>query len=229
LSSGPKPEQPFLFLRNDGFWNLHFPAGTPERARVIPNVTSLRDSACHASLDPDLYQRLADPELRAELTGVILNQWWPETIQADLITRLGLETRETGAMASRRSAIRSAEFRIRVLENYRHKCTMCGFAVLLNGQPFGLEAAHIRAIQFKGPDQVDNGFALCRIHHVLFDRGAVSVDDDQKVILSQKLIVQDDELFRSITSSRGKRIAKAVNTEPKREYMRWHRSQVFLE
>jgi len=226
--SGPKSEQPFFYLKSDGFWILHLPAKAPEAARGRPVISVLRDPNCFAQLDSGLHGKLSEPQFRAQLAEEILRQWWPETIQEDLIERLALECRSVVPGEGRRELVRSAEFRIRVLRNYRHKCTLCGFTAMLNGQPFGLEAAHIRALQFGGADKVDNGISLCRIHHVLFDRGAVGIDQQRRILLSERLTIQEDDLFMTVARSKGKQIAAAVSEEPRQEFFDWHRREVFL-
>ena len=50
--------------------------------------------------------------------------------------------------------------------------TTCALAATNGWQPLGLEAAHIKWFQARGPDVVQNGLALCSLHHKIFDLGA---------------------------------------------------------
>lgn len=36
-----------------------------------------------------------------------------------------------------------------------------------------------------GPDSEDNGVALCTLHHKAFDRGALGLDDDRRILVSE--------------------------------------------
>jgi putative restriction endonuclease len=59
--------------------------------------------------------------------------------------------------------------------------------VLLANVSMGVEAAHIKWHQFGGPDVEANGFALCALHHALFDRGTFTVDPSGRIELSEQL------------------------------------------
>ena len=66
---------------------------------------------------------------------------------------------------------------------YGHHCQMCGTRLECPAGPYS-EAAHIRplGIPHDGPDMEDNILCLCPNHHVLFDNGAISVEDDLSLI-----------------------------------------------
>ncbi|MCW6004106.1 HNH endonuclease [Micromonospora sp. CPCC 205371] len=63
------------------------------------------------------------------------------------------------------------------LNDYR--CQVCGLRLETPTGPYA-EAAHIRALgrPHDGPDRLSNILCLCPNHHVLFDTGAIVVDDD---------------------------------------------------
>lgn len=66
------------------------------------------------------------------------------------------------------------------------RCAVCGFDVRLGTSQLGIDAAHIKWHQAGGPDVVPNAFALCVLHHKLFDRGVFSVDQGHRVIVSEQ-------------------------------------------
>jgi putative restriction endonuclease len=49
----------------------------------------------------------------------------------------------------------------------------------------GVEAAHVRWFAFDGPDSLDNGLALCVLHHKLFDLGVMGLDHQLRIRLSE--------------------------------------------
>ena len=51
-----------------------------------------------------------------------------------------------------------------------------------------IEAAHIRAVQEKGPESPRNGIALTRTVHWLFDRHLVALEEDGRILQADKLI-----------------------------------------
>lgn len=63
------------------------------------------------------------------------------------------------------------------LNDYR--CQVCGLRLETPTGPYA-EAAHIRALgrPHDGPDVLSNILCLCPNHHVLFDTGAIVVDED---------------------------------------------------
>jgi hypothetical protein len=51
----------------------------------------------------------------------------------------------------------------------------------------GIDAAHVRWFAFDGPDTLDNGLALCVLHHKLFDLGVLGLDPKLRVQVSAAL------------------------------------------
>jgi putative restriction endonuclease len=66
---------------------------------------------------------------------------------------------------------------------HKFQCQVCGIRLECEGGPYA-EAAHIRALgsPHNGPDIIENVLCLCPNHHVLFDNGAISIDDDFSLI-----------------------------------------------
>jgi putative restriction endonuclease len=74
---------------------------------------------------------------------------------------------------------RSPQFRAVVLAAYRHRCAICGLQLEL------VEAAHIVPHAHpKGLDVVENGVALCALHHKSFDIGLLYFDDSYSIMLN---------------------------------------------
>lgn len=78
-----------------------------------------------------------------------------------------------------------------VKKHYDHACQVCGIQI---STPAGYyaEAAHVRALgaPHNGPDTSDNIICLCPNHHVMFDQGVFSIDDDLNLIgIKGKLFV----------------------------------------
>ena len=66
-----------------------------------------------------------------------------------------------------------------VKEIHNYTCQICGLRLDCVGGPYA-EAAHIRPLgePHNGPDEISNLLCLCPNHHVLLDRGALTIDDD---------------------------------------------------
>jgi HNH endonuclease len=89
---------------------------------------------------------------------------WRRFRDDDILNDLGL------SVPFARHRRRSGAFCNDVLKAYGHCCAVCGYDVRVGRAVLGLEAAHIKWFQAGGPDAVDNGVALCSIHHKALGR-----------------------------------------------------------
>lgn len=233
--SAEGPHMPFYHLGNDGgFWLLS-PRLAKQTAR--PPLTFFRDPACFATFaDERLFQRLRDdPDARARAAATLLTCHWPESWHEEILTDLDLPRMRTEA--ERRAGSRdqpdrrrSRRFVEETLANYHHRCAICGFHALLARQPFGLDAAHIRWVANDGPDEPDNGLALCKIHHHAFDRGAIGVDPaSRRILLSRAFSLQGDENPGFFAALEGTvlRPPRTDTPPPAEHHLAWHHANIF--
>ena len=110
---------------------------------------------------------------------------------------------------------------------WRHRCAFCGFGVQIDASDLALEAAHIRWCQAGGPDSLSNGLACCSVHHQAFDRGAITISDERRILVSCRLHGSGrlEEFFLSL---HGTALAKPARKEalPDAAFLEWHRTQV---
>lgn len=222
---------PFTRLRGDGFWTL---------SRDVPNdrVGDLRAAPVYGQFDPRLDDALlGDPDLiRRAALEVTLGQF-PASMVADVLEAVGLE-----AVAPRDSVVavgesprhrdrrrRSAAWRQEILDAWDRSCAFCGYDGSLGGTPVGLEAAHVRWFNFDGPDELDNGVALCSLHHKLLDRGALGFASPDVVVVSKSFTARGS-VARSIYDLHRRRLRPRVGTAlPAESHVSWHCEQVFRE
>lgn len=93
--------------------------------------------------------------------------------------------------------VRNSQLALDVKEIYDHSCQVCGIQLPVLGG-FYSEAAHIKGLgePHNGPDVLENLLCLCPNHHVLFDKGAFSINEDFSIVgLSDysKLVVKNDK------------------------------------
>lgn len=90
-----------------------------------------------------------------------------------------------------------------------------------------MEAAHIRWNQAQGPDQVNNGLALCSLHHKLFDRGAYTLDSSLRVHVSDEINGTGAE--ETLWAFHGKTIRRPRQEllYPDLDHVDWHVREVF--
>lgn len=225
---GPKrrdyfPNMPFWRLRTDGFWELENTEGCkPRKGNIQPTKRELIENNVRGGFDKSSYQTLlVTPGLINKLAQQIMTERFPESLQILLADRLGFDF--TSLLKAR-----DPRFREIVLRAYHSRCAFCGYDLRLDGALVGLEAAHIRWKQYGGPCEVNNGLALCSLHHSAFDMGAIGINEDMTIRVSggvnrstvvdqlfwqregQKLFLPRDKIFW-----------------PAERFVEWHRGQVF--
>jgi putative restriction endonuclease len=122
---------------------------------------------------------------------------------------------------------RSAAWPSRILTAWDRQCAFCGFDGQLGAGSVGIEAAHVRWFNFDGPDEMDNGLALCSLHHKLFDRGALGLSDDLRIDVSPAFTART-EAGKRIYDLLGRPLAPRPGTRvPATDHIEWHRTQVF--
>ena len=219
------PEFPFWYLKNDGFWSVKDADEIPYRSgKSQPTKKGLLAHEAVGEVDEELWEELErKPDLIPQLSSILLEEHWPASLHQDIIDFIGLNM----AQASLRRA-RNPEFRLEVLRAYERRCSICGYDARLGDSLFGLEAAHIKWHAYGGADTVPNGLALCSLHHVAFDRGAIGLDDELRVRISQD-VVGGDEVSRFLVDFNGAQLKepqdKSLNPAP--EFLAWHRKWVF--
>ena len=220
------PEYPFWRLQNDGVWELSEGA---DRLRRRQNQTDalkselIKHKVC-GSFPVKLFDALIkDQRLLAEVAENILEKNFPPSIHEDILHAVGLDIWQK---TTRRK--RDPSFQHRILVAYEYKCAICGYDVRLNNVSIGLEAAHIKWHQAGGPDTEDNGLALCVLHHKILDRGAITLDEDYKILVSQ-LVNGSRGLQDLLLCFHNQRIRmpQSFAFYPNRRYISWHQEQVF--
>jgi len=125
-----------------------------------------------------------------------------------------------------RRTIRDRIFRTRVLNAYDRRCAFTGFQFINGGGRAEVEAAHIKSVQEKGPDVVQNGLALSGTVHWMFDRGLLTIADNAEILLSNQ--INDVDGVRKILLSDGRaQFPDEPRNQPDPAFLRWHRENCF--
>jgi putative restriction endonuclease len=216
---------PFTHLRTDAVWELS--SDVP-----MDRVTPLIENGVTGQFTSAIEETLArNPSRIPMLARQIVDAQFPSTVAPDVLLAVGfdpdlVDAASTGVVTGLRQRRRSAAWRAGILAGWDAACAFCGFDGSIGGAPVGIEAAHIRWFNFDGPDDLDNGLALCSLHHKLFDRGVLG--------LSDQLQVQVSSAFRAVGTGRdvyelhGHQLNPRPGTQvPAERHIAWHRSQVF--
>ena len=115
-----------------------------------------------------------------------------------------------------------------ILRIYEHRCAICGWDGILDDTSLAIEAAHVRWHAAGGADVADNGLCLCTFHHKAFDRGAITLTDDCRVLVSQH-VRGSHGLEEWLLRFAGTPISSPLFGEPapSAQNLGWHRQEVF--
>lgn len=123
-------------------------------------------------------------------------------------------------------AVRDRAFRQVVLRAYDERCAFTGLKFINGGGRAEVDAAHIRPVQFNGPDIVNNGIALSGTAHWMFDRGLIGLSDEFEILVSRQ--VNDIDSVRSFINASGRAILPARAADrPHPKFLGWHRENCF--
>ncbi|HCB34850.1 MAG TPA: restriction endonuclease [Acidimicrobiaceae bacterium] len=235
-----RTHSPFHWLQCDKLWNVATEEGIPSKPA---RATLLRAKAV-GQLNSKFEKRLGcSSSLLYDVAEELLIANWPESLHDAICEAVGLwlirhemeaarerarSVRATATPAKRR---RDPQFRSDVLHAYLHRCAMCGWDAKLGDRPVGLEAVHVRWWAHGGPNATQNALCLCSIHQELFDRGALGITDDRRVVVSDQFAGSGDPVVAMVGSRRGRKLILPQRKEhqPKSDYLSWHRTHVFRD
>lgn len=223
--SGRNAHYPFWRLRNDNIWTIPDAAGLAalQNASGDVPIAALREADARGGLRDDLYEHLRTrPELTNAIVGRILEDAFPASLHESILESVGFPWVVSG---KRR---RDPRFREEILRIYERRCAVCGYDGKLGTADLAIEAAHIKWHAAGGPDAPDNGLALCSFHHVALDRGALSLDDGLRILVSQHAHghTQTEALLLRFAGE-PLRLPQRGAPVPHPPYLGWHRAQVF--
>ena len=115
-------------------------------------------------------------------------------------------------------------FRTAVLSAYDQRCCITGLSI-----PRLLVASHIVPWSHDPANRVNprNGLLLSALHDRAFDAGLLTVNDDMTVKVSPSY--SDDEFFSSaVAAYQGKPIRLPERFHPDREFLAYHRENIFV-
>lgn len=205
------PEYPFWRLQADGLWEVV----SSENLRVNDSGDVLKSQLLQHSVaggfSSHIYDLLRkDWALLKKSVMIIFEIHFPSSLHEDILTSMGFDFDNNGRT---KKSKRSADFRDKVLRAYQYQCAICGFNLRLENASLALEAAHIKWHQAGGPDEENNGLALCVLHHKVFDLGAITVSAEQKIMVSQS--VNGTVGHDWVSTFHGKPILKARGKQPR--------------
>ncbi|RPE33397.1 phosphorothioated DNA-binding restriction endonuclease [Kitasatospora cineracea] len=242
---GERAALPFRLLETE-LW-----AATDAFSQPLPEQASHRrllDLGARGRLRPAVEELLGDRRVRDRVRTLLL----AEAIGSDTGTGTGSNTgtsADTSAGSSStleqsvRDALPPAEHRYRqetrrvrdsrfaraVLPLYGNACAVCGFSGRIGPAPVGVEAAHVHGHADGGPDVVQNGIALCALHHALFDQGVLGLTEHLTIMVSPHFTHTGDHRGPAVTALAGLPVRLPADPGHRLapQYVAWHTEHVF--
>ncbi|MGE5289876.1 MAG: phosphorothioated DNA-binding restriction endonuclease [Micromonosporaceae bacterium] len=220
---------PFTRLRADGVWVL-------DHDVQMDLVRPLAERRVVGQFEPSVESAFrADPALVRSAARALVTSNFPDTVAPDVLQAVGLDPGIVlGAadivpdpMRAANERRRNPGWRSAVLQAWDRQCAFCGYDGQLAGASIGVDAAHVRWFAFDGPDALDNGLALCVLHHKLFDVGALGLDA-RLCILVSAVFTARTAAGRAIYDLHGRELSPRPGTPtPAESHVAWHTHEVF--
>lgn len=126
-----------------------------------------------------------------------------------------------------RRRFRDVAFRRKVREAYDFRCAVSGLRLRNGGGRPEVQAAHIRLVEHNGSDSVRNGIALSATVQWMFDRGLISVAEDNETIMISSNKVPTDVVQRLLMPGGKLCLPGDPRDRPHPANLKWHREHVF--
>lgn len=168
-------------------------------------ISDLKGKAARGDARPTVGEKLKAEILKAEMEGQRLN--------------------EEAEEAARKKG-RSARFAVQVVSRYKFTCALTGLCCLTTDGAAIVDAAHIEPFAENQNDDIENGLALCKNAHWMFDEGLWSVRGDGRVMLAQERFTENGPEGLRLHPYAGQllQFAAGVALRPKADYFARHRA-----
>jgi putative restriction endonuclease len=224
-----RAELPFFHLE-PGLWTL---SGDGELGKASRSV--LRKNNAVGKLSADVESLLLrEPQLIEEAARFLVETHFTDSYLEPIFAAIGLEigsSSVSGYSIEIDKPKRDPKFRNSVLIAWRKQCAMCGYDGELANSSVGLEAAHVKWFSQGGPDVLENGLALCELHHALFDLGVIGISQKFQIEISDGFIGKSESSKRLVYDLHGKELLLPAPNKPMPSlvFLSWHKQEVFRD
>lgn len=220
----PDIHLPFYHLKATGGWTPLDETGQPtlERRRAVA-----------VQLEENFYAHLSDADFRERLRRVIIAKYFDDPVErATLYDLLGLPVPPADIVQADAKLYevaqergREARFRLTVVPAYNYTCALTGYRLVTVDAGSIVDAAHIHQFADSRNNHPQNGIALCKNAHWMFDQGLWSVDDEFRVVVASWRFHESGAEALSLIRLNGTTIylPSDRNYWPVKSHFTWHR------
>lgn len=220
---------PFFYLRTQGFWQAFTLEMTTAQAPESGFVNELHE---------EFFDLLGDADFRLKARLLLVSRYFEPRERVALLVSLGLCVDRADKSEPRMAALnkeaeeaarkkgRSARFAVQVVSRYKFTCALTGLCCLTADGAAIVDAAHIEPFAESQNDDIENGLALCKNAHWMFDEGLWSVRGDGRVLLAPQRFTENGPEGLRLQPYAGRllQFAAGVTMRPKNDYFSRHRT-----
>ena len=228
----PDVRYPFHHLGGDGIWTSLDENSEKSAGRKLTR---------YVELPSDLVAFASDPACRDKARHLLIAKYFPPSERIALYELIGLpvpndiEIEQNAGFKTAEDAMmagREAKFRIRVLASYDYTCALTGYRLTtVSGVASIVDAAHIHQFANSRNNALDNGIALSKNAHWLFDKGLWTISDDYRVIVASSRFAESGKPDLLLGNYHGTRLRLPEDQRlwPNPIHISWHRKKRFRE
>jgi len=245
---------PFYHLSSSSFWKLIAKNGYKKIIQskiAMKGFSNLNQAVEYAEIDNELFVFFKNKEEREILKYAILEKYFPNTknnfsdesnnyindIENQILNEPSVEYKiklqklqdELNADSfEEEKYMRSSIFKRQIPLLYKNTCAISGLQINATLNVSLIDACHIIPFSNSYDDTVTNGISLTPTLHRAFDRGLISIDDNYKIIISDKFKEENQSQY-SIIQFKNKEIYLPENSKfyPSLENIKWHRENIY--
>ena len=211
---------PFFHMDSKPFWELHYKEGKSPY-KNSPSLGGLMNRVAYAKMDETLFYMMQDEEENQIITRIILTTYFTDEVQEQILNirninigayryanQLELLAAEpftkyhadnnSESYSWQKTQQRQHGFRLKVRENYEHRCAICRSRVRTQNGESLVEGAHIIPWSKSQNNDLRNGLALCKTHHWMFDAYLLTIQPNYHIELSSWLKNEGENIERTL-------------------------------
>jgi putative restriction endonuclease len=220
---------PFYHLGSDGVW-------TPLDENFEKSKERMQTR--YAELPSDFIHFANDPACRDKARHLLIAKYFRPSERIALYELIGLpipsniEIEQNAKYKSTEDAQqigREAKFRIRILAAYNYTCALTGYRLTTISGVSIVDAAHIHQFSDSRNNDLNNGIALCKNAHWLFDKGLWTISHDYQVMVALSRFSESGKSDLLLGNYQGTRLQLPNNRSlwPSQVHIAWHRKRKF--
>jgi putative restriction endonuclease len=225
----PDARLPFHHLQSDGFW-----VALDEDMQPSPDDRLTR----YARLDPEFAALVSEPEFREQARQILISRYFQPEERLSPYSLFGMPVPSHEMVERDLNAVqtedaqergRDARFRLNVVAAYNFTCALTGYRLLTLSSGTIVDAAHIHQFARSRNNETQNGLALCKNAHWLFDNGLWTIAEDYTIVVALDQFSEDSPDQKGLSAYHGGKLRLPEDTQlwPRPTNLAWHRKHKF--